>query len=553
MRSSLTLLLVIGLSTHVRAQQLEWLSHYGVPGQSSIPQGLLLAPDGDGHVYGARSFSGSPLNLDGNLLNSSVSQDLFVAKWDSAGHVIWADGVEGDGHPFSLGESVYDVWYDPATQELLVTGSNDTEMEFDHDTLVDSGVDLDTYMFVARYAADGECLWARRGTGAYVSGLTILLDTGSNAYLFGQAPYGATLHGQPDIVVPNGGYYAKYSSTGDLLEADRIITNGSVGGATWLSTDQIVLAGGFAASGDLLGTSVVVSNALGSGFLAVTDLLSTVDWLVPFHSTTGASVSDCVMASPNRIIVTGVFYDDLTLPTDTLHSPTGVLNGYIASFDLQGDLLWLTQLASPLYASHGGTLHVDDNGSIYVVGAFQGELNMGAVTLTATTGQQGFIARFDTMGVCQAAWDYGKVGNASGSIVPASDGIYFSCVYDSACTIAEYALDDPSGGQSFLMVAKIDSLNGFTGIPRAPMMGGELTIYANPNNGICTIDLPQSLQASDGLVLSVYDNTGLLVQRTPLEFNDQGLKLDVRAQAKGVYHVELSDGAQRYSGSIVFE
>ena len=82
---------------------------------------------------------------------------------------------------------------------------------------------------------------------------------------------------------------------------------------------------------------------------------------------------------------------------------------------------------------------------------------------------------------------------------------------------------------------------------------GTLRMAPNPTNGLCTIDLPQSLRATDGLVLSVYDNTGVLVQRTPLEFREQGVKLDVRAQAKGVYHVELSDGQQRYSGSIVFE
>ena len=58
---------------------------------------------------------------------------------------------------------------------------------------------------------------------------------------------------------------------------------------------------------------------------------------------------------------------------------------------------------------------------------------------------------------------------------------------------------------------------------------------------------------TNNLVLSVYDNTGQLVQRTPLGNNGGTIQLDISAQPQGVYHVELSDGDQRYAGSIVFE
>lgn len=91
------------------------------------------------------------------------------------------------------------------------------------------------------------------------------------------------------------------------------------------------------------------------------------------------------------------------------------------------------------------------------------------------------------------------------------------------------------------------------GIAEQGLGRGAIRAMPNPNNGQCTIDLPMSLRASDGLVLSVHDITGQLVQRMPLVFNAQGVKLDLRARAKGVYHVELTDGQQRYTGTIVFE
>ncbi len=46
---------------------------------------------------------------------------------------------------------------------------------------------------------------------------------------------------------------------------------------------------------------------------------------------------------------------------------------------------------------------------------------------------------------------------------------------------------------------------------------------------------------------------GELIRRLPLPRPGSEVKLDIRAQAKGVYHVELGDGRQRYTGTIVFE
>jgi hypothetical protein len=96
-------------------------------------------------------------------------------------------------------------------------------------------------------------------------------------------------------------------------------------------------------------------------------------------------------------------------------------------------------------------------------------------------------------------------------------------------------------------------LSGFSGVQQMPLVDQGLHIYANPNNGLCTIDLPDALRPTNDLMLSIYDQQGQLVQRAPLTFLEDGIRLDIRAQAKGIYHVELGDGRQRYTGTIVFE
>jgi len=82
---------------------------------------------------------------------------------------------------------------------------------------------------------------------------------------------------------------------------------------------------------------------------------------------------------------------------------------------------------------------------------------------------------------------------------------------------------------------------------------GELHIYANPNKGMCMIDLPEQLRYTADLALLIYDQQGQLVQRVPMRYTTEGVALDISAQAKGIYHVELGDGKQRYTGTIVFE
>jgi hypothetical protein len=137
--------------------------------------------------------------------------------------------------------------------------------------------------------------------------------------------------------------------------------------------------------------------------------------------------------------------------------------------------------------------------------------------------------------------------------VPTADALYLSFSFDSTMQFVDTTLTNPGGANMSCLVAKLGELNWTTSMRSMESTSGELHIYANPNNGICTIDLPEELRLTDDLMLSVFDNTGQLVQRVPLRYNEQGVRLDIRAQARGIYHVELGDGQQRYTGTIVFE
>jgi len=80
-----------------------------------------------------------------------------------------------------------------------------------------------------------------------------------------------------------------------------------------------------------------------------------------------------------------------------------------------------------------------------------------------------------------------------------------------------------------------------------------LLIYANPNTGLCNVTIPEEFRQEKKLTLQIFDQTGRLVQEVRVEMAGASVRLDIRAQAKGLYHAILSNGKKNYAGKIVFE
>ena len=85
------------------------------------------------------------------------------------------------------------------------------------------------------------------------------------------------------------------------------------------------------------------------------------------------------------------------------------------------------------------------------------------------------------------------------------------------------------------------------------MANNQLVIYANPDDGKCTVTIPDEFLHEQNLTLSIYDNSGKLIQQKRLTLNEGKIKLSLEEQTKGIYNVTLSNGRKNYNGKIVFE
>ncbi|MBL0258275.1 MAG: T9SS type A sorting domain-containing protein [Bacteroidetes bacterium] len=81
----------------------------------------------------------------------------------------------------------------------------------------------------------------------------------------------------------------------------------------------------------------------------------------------------------------------------------------------------------------------------------------------------------------------------------------------------------------------------------------QLVIYANPNQGRCKLEIPDEFVHERSLLLQIFDNNGRMIQQTQVIMNEDKVRVNLEAEAKGIYNVTLSNMKKSYQGKIVFE
>ena len=227
------LLFNISSSIFAQAPDFNWAVRAG--GDSASTYGNNVAVDKSGNIivtgvfYGIASF--------GNFtLTSSGSGDVFIAKYDPAGNVIWAK---------SAGSSNYDYGNSVAVDNkgnIYVTGGYSDSANFDSNILYSLGYGD---VFLAKYSSNGNLIWVRDGGSEYDDyGNGVTTDPQGNAVITGQFYYTA-IFGSQYLIGPGlyNLYVIKYDPQGNILWAR------SAGGSNLNNNGQNVAAN---SKGDIL-------------------------------------------------------------------------------------------------------------------------------------------------------------------------------------------------------------------------------------------------------------------------------------------------------------
>src|SRR5437867_4686294 len=171
-----------------------------------------IAVDAAGNSYVTGAFH-DVATFGDTILVSSGGYDIFVAKYDNAGNVLWANAAGGSGFDdYGLSIAV-----DPAGN-CYVTGAFSGQASFGTNALINVG---GSDIFLAKYDSDGNLLWVQQAGGVSLnSGRAVAVDAQGNSYITGvfqgTGPFGntnLTAHSLADYDF----FVAKYDTTGNLV------------------------------------------------------------------------------------------------------------------------------------------------------------------------------------------------------------------------------------------------------------------------------------------------------------------------------------------------
>jgi hypothetical protein len=261
---------------------------------NDIGQGLSV--DGSGNAYICGYFASSSMSFGSITITNAGGNDVFLAKYDPSGNVLWAKSVGGTGDDSANGVGT------DASGNVFITGSFLSSSISFGTTSFTNGGGID--MFTAKYDGSGNVLWAKSATGvsndvgydikADASGNAIVIGTfNSSSLTFGSFPL--TLKGYDDI------FLVKYDPSGTVLWAKSAGGTGNDIGVS-VAVDQIgnaYLTGYFASPSLSFGSTVLTNSASTYAmYVAEYDPLGTVIWAKGSVST-GDDRGNCIAVDAN--------------------------------------------------------------------------------------------------------------------------------------------------------------------------------------------------------------------------------------------------------------
>lgn len=159
----------------------QWIKKAGGSGED---QGHAISNDPSGNVYVTGFFTGTA-NFSGTSISSKGGTDVFIAKYDPSGSLLWVKKTGGTSNDAGNG-----IMVDNAGRVFVTGGFRNTSL-FGSISLTTSNGNSD--IFIACYDSSGNAVWAKKaGGGSNDTGRAIDVDGNSNVFITGNCGISAT-------------------------------------------------------------------------------------------------------------------------------------------------------------------------------------------------------------------------------------------------------------------------------------------------------------------------------------------------------------------------
>jgi hypothetical protein len=418
--------------------------------------GTAIATDAAGNVYITGYFLSTNINFSGTILTNSGSADVFVAKYDNAGSLVWAQADGGSGYDVGNG-----IALDAAGNSYVTGFFYSSVATFGNITLTNSG---QSSIFIVKYDPAGNVLWAKQAGGSsFDVGLAIAADAAGNCYVTGNF-YSPTAAFAAGITLTNSGlndiFVAKYDTLGNALWARQVKGPGDDFGygITVDGGGNSYITGTFSSPVATFRAGVTLTNSGHNDvFAARYDPAGTVVWA---RSAVGSSDDysyAITLDTATNLYLAGDFFSTNATFGGIVLTNAGSHAVFAAKYNSAGTAIWAKQAGGTNVESATGVA-VDVAGNSYLAGYFTStNASFDSVSVTNTGGRDIFLAQIDG--------DPPTLG-----FTPSAGQLVFSW---------------PTNQFGFILESNsaVDSIKGWSSVPSTPVILGTQKVVTNAPPG----------------------------------------------------------------------
>ena len=433
-----------------------WVDSFGASG-NEYGQVVAIDPGGDVIVVGGYDAASSlgPVGLP-----SFGQADIFVAKLDPVGNVIWAKGFGSTGADYATGVAV------DAQGNIAVTGSVAGSVDFGGGTLAGSGLDD---IFLLELGPTGNLLWAKvigsaesdQGYGVAFDSAGKLFATGSFQGTIDLGAGPLTSLGSTDL------YVARFFQSGQAVWSKSYggASSDYSSGLVIDASGNLLVTGGFLGPVDF-GTGPLTTPGYYDAFVAKITAMGQTVWAKQLKGGAGmgnyALPAALAVESTGAVVVGGYFYGQVDLGGGPLTSAGGT-DAFLARFDASGVFTYGKRFGGsyvypgqPKYVTDAILgVAVDAGDNAVIVGEYIDTIDFGGGPLAKSPYGGGFLARVAPTGQQISAKAYGNDVSyvaASGVAVRSSGDAVVTGSFTGTVDFGKGDVSSPSTQDSDLFV-----------------------------------------------------------------------------------------------------
>ena len=550
MKNRVMLIAAVLVYMGANAQSLNWVQQVGGPGNE---QGFAVASDGSSNIYSVGNYQGSIGLGSFQLASSDGTNNIYIARWDQSGNVIWAKQSFSSSYIYGLSIAV-----DPGNDAVYITGYFGESISFDEVTLNSSGYHD---MFLLKLDTDGSVIWGRRagGDGALLGDVGRSISVGPQGQIYvcgefeGTANFGGheiQSRGGQDVFIakynPEGEAQWALSGGGEQNERGMAIVAGAAG--------EVYLSGSFRGSIALGGQNLDASGYSDS-FLAKYDEEGNLVWANTLSGSGELFVRSMCMDENQGLIVAGSFSADISTGNFNIESRGGE-DFFLSKFSSNGTVEWVRSgggVASDRIYGVG----CNEQGEILTGGIFQSAGHFGPLVLTSRGMSDAFIAQYSPDGELRWAQSMGGPADdviwsiaADGDNLISTGAFYRTASFGPGGAITLEASPENKTDAFLASTAVQYVMPTSSSGPQSPEFSFE--VFPNPTSGLITLHFAQGGGEVDSV--RIYTLSGQLALSVVKPTSNGKLHIQLDEQLAGqALLVEACSGGGSVFRKIIFE